>query len=247
MSNIEKLAIQIHNNYIEAEKKSGNVVVDEKYEDLPAEYKLSNVRQAKSIPAKLKMIGCEIALKNDIREEYEFTADEIENMAIFEHERWCNEKIQNGWAYGEIRDEENKIHPSLVEWEKLSDEEKQKDRNSVVNIPDILNSIGLKVVISKLKLLTIEKHKYYSIKVKGKKFEELSKDIRFSNYKQTEMLVKSLGDMGYKLVSIDEPGEKFLFLQKKWNIWPEENMSLGTWTMSIWVGNMVIEEITSKR
>ena len=215
MSNIEKLAIQIHNNYIESEKKNGNVVVDENYEDLPAGYKLSNVRQAKSIPAKLSMIGCEIALKNDVREEYEFTEDEIENMAVFEHERWCNEKIQNGWTYGEVRDEENKIQPSLVEWEKLPDEEKQKDRNAVANIPDILDSIGLKVVISKLKLLTIEKHKYYSIKVKGKKFEELSKDIRFSNYKQTERLVKTLGDLGYKLVSLDEPGEKISLSAKE--------------------------------
>ncbi len=215
MSNIEKLAIQVHNNYIESEKKKGNVVVDEKYEDLPVGYKLSNVRQAKSIPAKLNMVGCEIALEDDSREEYKFTNDEIENLAIFEHERWCNEKFQNGWTYGEVRDEENKIHPSLVEWAKLPDEERKKDRDAVKNIPDILNSIGLKIVISKLKLLTIEKHKYYSIKVKGKKFEELSKDIRFSNYKQTEQLVKTLGDLGYKLVSVDDPGEKISLSAKE--------------------------------
>ena len=44
-----------------------------------------------------------------------------------------------------------------------------------MNIPEILKAINLKIVTSKLKLLTIEKHKYYSMKVRGKKFEELSK------------------------------------------------------------------------
>ena len=235
MSNIEKLAIEVHNNYVENEKKKGKDVAIENYNDLSAEMKLSNIRQAKSIPVKLNMIGCEIALEDDEREAYHFSNDEIENLAIFEHERWCEEKRKNGWTYGKRRNEKYKKHPSLIDWEKLSKSEKQKDIDSVMNIPEILKAINLKIVTSKLKLLTIEKHKYYSMRVRGKKFEELSKDIRFSNYKQTELLVKSLGDLGYSLVSIEEPGEKVqlsaqeieYLAEREHESWYLDNINLG--------------------
>ena len=203
MSNIEKLAAKIHDNYVNEEKHKG-ILIEETYDDLSPELKLSNIRQAKSIPTKLNMIGCEIALIDDPREEYQLTPDEVENLAMFEHERWCEEKMENGWIYRSKRNDELKHHPSLHEWRKLSKGEKQKDIDSIEHIPKILNSIGLKVVTSKLKLLTHEKHEYYSLKVKCKEFSELSKDIQFSNYKQTALLVKALADLGYRVVSVDE-------------------------------------------
>ncbi|WP_298523306.1 RyR domain-containing protein [uncultured Methanobrevibacter sp.] len=214
MSNIELLAAQVHQNYVNEEKKKGRLV-RETYDDLSPEFKLSNIRQAKSIPTKLNMIGCEMALLDDPRPEYTFSKDEIINLAMYEHERWCEEKLENGWIYKSKRNNELKHHPSLRDWKKLPKAEKQKDIDSIENIPAILKSIGLKVVDSKLKLLTHEKHKYYSDKVKAKEFDELSQDIRFSNYKQTTLLVKTLGDLGYKLVSVEEDGEEVTELSQK--------------------------------
>jgi len=209
MSNIEKLASSIHDNYVVNEEKNGNTVKHKKYKNLSPEFKLSNIRQAKSIPTKLSMIGCEITVKDDERPAItKFSPTEIETLAIFEHERWCKEKKYNGWTYGKRRNNKTKKTPSLVEWDKLPKSEKQKDKDSIENIPAILDSIGLKVVTSKLRLLTHEKHKYYAVKVKGVEFEELSEDIKFSNYKQTVLLVKALEDLGYKVVSIDDAGEK---------------------------------------
>ena len=43
------------------------------------------------------------------------------------HKRWCDNMRAKGWVYGEVQDEEKKIHPNLVEWEKLSPEQKLKD------------------------------------------------------------------------------------------------------------------------
>ncbi len=58
-------------------------------------------------------------------------------LARLEHERWMNEKIEQGWRYGSVRDDIQKIHPSLVTYDKLSEKEKDKDRNTIHQIPQV--------------------------------------------------------------------------------------------------------------
>jgi hypothetical protein len=36
-----------------------------------------------------------------------------------EHERWCKEKMDAGWAYGPVKDGVLKTHPCLVDFDKL--------------------------------------------------------------------------------------------------------------------------------
>lgn len=43
------------------------------------------------------------------------------------HNNWMNEKIQNGWKYGEVKDPENKLHPCIVPFEMLPKEQQSKD------------------------------------------------------------------------------------------------------------------------
>ncbi len=43
------------------------------------------------------------------------------------HENWCRARKEVGWVYGEIKDIENKIHPCLVEYDKLPERQKIKD------------------------------------------------------------------------------------------------------------------------
>lgn len=43
------------------------------------------------------------------------------------HNNWMNEKIQNGWKYGELKDPENKLHPCIVPFEMLPKEQQSKD------------------------------------------------------------------------------------------------------------------------
>lgn len=59
----------------------------------------------------------------------EITAEEI-------HDAWCSDKTINGWMYGEIQDNDQKIHPCLVPYEDLSDSLKMKDKLmiTIVNI-----------------------------------------------------------------------------------------------------------------
>jgi hypothetical protein len=43
------------------------------------------------------------------------------------HEAWMNDKIADGWVYGEVKDAEKKTHPCLVPYLKLPPEQRMKD------------------------------------------------------------------------------------------------------------------------
>ena len=188
----------------------------EEFDELSPDKLLSNYRQARSIPKKLDMIGCEIASKSDEREAIEeFLNKEVEDLAIFEHKEWCEEKEGLGWIYAEIDEGNDRTHetPYLVEWNELSDDIKKYDTDAVENIPHLLDCIDLKVVHSKIRLLTFEMHKYY-LKEKGQEidekitskelFDKLDDYIQYSNYKQANFIVKLLNERGYEFVDVDD-------------------------------------------
>ena len=224
LRNVEKLALQIHQQYIDTttaqyeEKKAKGELDDitrEKYENLgdfeslSSHLKLANIRQARFIPKKLNMIGCELANLSDKREAItEFLDDEVLDLAIYEHDRWCEEKIGMGWKYGEVRDDSKLIHDCLVPWEDLTPEVKQYDIDPVKNIPSLVQSIGLKIVRTKVRMLTIEMHKFYQSEVEGaENFEDLPDYIKYSNYKQADFLVKILEELGYDVVDSNDSGK----------------------------------------
>ena len=224
LRNVEKLAIQIHQQYIDTTTRQYNEKLAEgtldddtkrkfegltDFDGLSAPLKIANFRQARSIPKKLNMIGCELANKDDEREAVtEFTPEEVIDLAIFEHDEWCEEKIGQGWTYGKIRDDENYIHDCLVPWDELTPEIQQYDIDPVREIPSLVDSIGLKIVRSKIRMLTIEMHKFYQSKQSDENdFEDLPDYIKYSNYKQTDFLVKILSELGYSVVDRDAPGK----------------------------------------
>lgn len=167
LRNVEKLAIEIHEQYRdlvteEYEYKLAKGEVDSKlqqkydglcsFKDLSPELKMSNIRQALSIPKKLDMIGCEIAAKSDSRAaitENDFEENEVLNLAIFEHQEWCEEKRGTGWTYGDEKDEKRRISPYLVSWDELDEDTKQVDKDAILKIPYLLDCVGLKIVRTK--------------------------------------------------------------------------------------------------
>lgn len=223
LRNVEKLALQIHQQYIDTttaqyNEKKANGTLDDKtrekfkglkpFEELSPQLKVANFRQARSIPKKLNMIGCELANLNDSRDAItEFSDDEVIDLAIFEHDEWCEEKIGTGWTYGEVRDDDKLIHDCLVPWDELTPEIQQYDIDPVKNIPALVDSIGLKIVRSRIRMLTIEMHKVYQSHVAGTvDFEQLPDYIKYSNYKQADFLVKIIKELGFDVV--DESDER---------------------------------------
>lgn len=260
LRNIEKIAIEVNNQYnrtlqekLDEAKENNDKEEIEKYETkianssdfqgLSSGLKMSNIRQAKSIPKKLTMIGCEIAHKteeemavttnfkdrvdeiaknyNDDEEIIErtgktvrilrFSEGDVEDLAIFEHDDWCNERRGNGWIYGKENDAENKINHNLVDWEDLDEATRDFDREAIRNIPNLLDSIGLKIIRSRLRSLTYKMNQFYE---NGKlddsssgeeEFKGLADHIQFSNLKQADHLVKILNNNGYELVPLYDP------------------------------------------
>jgi hypothetical protein len=93
----------------------------------------------------LKLVGCTVE-ERGIGTATSLTEEEIQKLARVEHARWMAEKILQGWSYGIPRDNEKKIHPSLLPYDQLSDEDKGKDIDSVREIPNLVAAIGKQIV-----------------------------------------------------------------------------------------------------
>jgi hypothetical protein len=70
----------------------------------------------------------------------------LEMLAQLEHRRWMAEKQLAGYVYGEERDEDLMTHPDLVPWEMLSEPVREKDRDAIRQLPDMLALQGLQIV-----------------------------------------------------------------------------------------------------
>lgn len=69
----------------------------------------------------------------------------IEEISEKIHDAWAEKRIQNGWIYGSVYDSVNKVHPCLVEYSKLTDEEKEIDRVTVSSTIKMLLKLGYSI------------------------------------------------------------------------------------------------------
>jgi voltage-gated potassium channel Kch len=147
----ERIARAIHEEYLSHQVQK-EVPLDSTpamvpWDSLPGAIQEANRLQADDIYGKLRAIGCDLALVRDWDDPLlEFTPAEVEILAQREHERWMGEMQRTGWQYGEQRDEGRHLHPSMVPWEELSEKEREKDRNPVRILPQILKRVDLAVV-----------------------------------------------------------------------------------------------------
>lgn len=69
----------------------------------------------------------------------------VEQMAKNVHEVWAQTRMEQGWTYGEQRDDAKKQHPCLVAYEELPDEEKEYDRNTAVGTLKLIRKLGFNI------------------------------------------------------------------------------------------------------
>lgn len=69
----------------------------------------------------------------------------VEDMARNVHEVWAQTRIQQGWVYGDERNDVLKYHPCLVPYEDLPEEEKEYDRNTAMTTLKLIYKLGFKV------------------------------------------------------------------------------------------------------
>ena len=68
-----------------------------------------------------------------------------EQIAENTHDVWAAGRIAEGWTYGEKRDDLNKHHPCLVPYDRLSEGEKEYDRNTSMESIKLIIKLGYKI------------------------------------------------------------------------------------------------------
>ena len=69
-----------------------------------------------------------------------------EALARNTHEVWSENRIKDGWKYGERRDDTARLHPCLIPYEELSEEEKEYDRHTSIEALKLICKLGYKIV-----------------------------------------------------------------------------------------------------
>ncbi len=69
----------------------------------------------------------------------------IEKMAKNVHEVWAQSRIDQGWTYGEERNDSLKTHPCLVPYEELPEIEKAYDRDTALGTLKLICKLGFKI------------------------------------------------------------------------------------------------------
>jgi hypothetical protein len=167
---VEKLAETVHQIYCDkmhaARKHSTRRTCCKPYRELDAEDKEQNRAFVRNIPDKLAQVGYRIVPASGRTQTPDFT-EVIDNLAEAEHLRWLKAKIELGWRHGPKTDNPRKVHQAMLWWHKLSakeksrlptnwlqalgkgelpEEEKQKNRDMVHEIPEILTRAGYSLV-----------------------------------------------------------------------------------------------------
>jgi hypothetical protein len=68
-----------------------------------------------------------------------------ELLAKNTHEIWAKNKIEEGYSYGEVTDDYQKTHNSLVPYELLPDSKKEYDFNISLEYIKVLIKIGFQI------------------------------------------------------------------------------------------------------
>jgi len=61
------------------------------------------------------------------------------------HDVWAEKRISQGWSFGPERNDHLKQTPCLVEYEELTDEEKDYDRSTALETIRLITKLGFKI------------------------------------------------------------------------------------------------------
>lgn len=101
---------------------------------------MDNTMEKRYIPSPADLSGVELpgALG-------ELTEQIAENV----HEVWAKGRMDEGWRYGEKRDDASKLHPCLVPYSMLPESEKEYDRNTAINTLKLVVKLGYRITREK--------------------------------------------------------------------------------------------------
>jgi hypothetical protein len=144
---LEPFAIALHNRWRNLPREEGETAPT--WEELDESRKESSRAQARDIKVKVQHIGCTVELLHEWEApDFEFTPEEVDELAEDEHERWNLERENAGWrqVYGDTKaDPDKKTTPYMVAFNELPPKIAEYDRLFVREIPKLLASAGLQI------------------------------------------------------------------------------------------------------
>lgn len=167
---LERLAAAAHEVFRQGLRARGETapLAHLDYQQLPAHEQEQNRAFVRDIAGKLAAIGYVMLPVRGEAVPFDFPQGDLDLLAEMEHDRWMKLKIAAGWRWGAERDNVRQLHPALILWRPLGDEErarrftaeelaaigpgeipeseKHKDRDLVRGIPAILARSGFAVV-----------------------------------------------------------------------------------------------------
>ncbi len=69
-----------------------------------------------------------------------------EKLAENVHDSWAAQRLKENWQYGEKRNDDLKLHPSLIPYSELSESEKEYDRITVTNTLKTITKLGYRII-----------------------------------------------------------------------------------------------------
>lgn len=69
----------------------------------------------------------------------------VEKIAKNVHDVWAQNRLDEGWVYGEQRNDTLKTHPCLIPYEELPEVEKEYDRDTAFGTLRLISKLGFKI------------------------------------------------------------------------------------------------------
>ena len=148
----ELIAQARHTYYLEQGIERGETLAKNPslrpWEELPDSLRESNRDFADSVGDRLADLGAELEPLTGPPRPLKISPKLIEDLAKVEKKRWNADLLSKGWRHHNApKDPERKLHPLLVEWEALPPEEREKDRDSIRALPELLARLGYELRI----------------------------------------------------------------------------------------------------
>ncbi len=144
----EDLARGVHAFYVRRRRQEG-ISGDPSmapWDVIPEDLRESSRRQAIDFQHKIGQLGYTISPALEAEPEpFVFSADDLEQLATMEHDRFVAERLGAGWVYGARRSLKERRSPYLVCWGCLSEPIREYDREAVRDFPLVLAREGYSV------------------------------------------------------------------------------------------------------
>ncbi len=147
---VEAVARAIHQHYV-ARQQAGGISPETDpatlpWDELPGDLQESRRRQAEHIGVKLRDIRCRVAPHaGPPHESPVFSPTDLDTMARMEYERRMAERIRTGRTPGKGVNVSRPAIPNPIPWDELPDDVKERDRQTVRAIPEIMANAGFEI------------------------------------------------------------------------------------------------------